>query len=196
MERGVKSAFCFFYRCITVLLYTTSMHIKFNGQYDKELFFKAVRVANQPSRNARIMYVFVALVFGVMLVTTTKNVAQTGDLAGNLISIGLLLVMGFLLYQAYVPPYLGARKMWTPELARRLLKGAVTKSGITYNFPKGDKVYQWSDINRLRTTPSFVTMVALSGMLLIFPRRFFKTDADWERFRSVVESNVVSVKKK
>lgn len=172
------------------------MQIKFNGQYDKELFFKAVRVANQPGRSARIMNILVALVFGVMLVTTTKNIAQTGDLVGNLISIGLLLVMGFLLYQAYIPPYLGARKMWTPELAQRVLKGTVTKSGVTYSFPKGNKIYRWSEINRLRITPSFVTLVALSGMLLIFPRRFFKTDADWERFKSVVESNVISVKKK
>lgn len=172
------------------------MQIKFNGRYDKDLFFQAVRVANQPGRNARIMYIFVALVFGVMLATTTKNVAQTGDLAGNLISIGLLLVMGFLLYQAYVPPYLGARKMWTPELVQRVFTGTITKSGITYNFPQGNKIYQWSDINRLRIAPSFVTLVALSGMLLIFPRRFFKTNTDWERFKSVVESNVVSVKKK
>ena len=172
------------------------MQIKFNGQYTKDLFFKAVRVANQPSRNARVMNIFVALVFGVLLVTTTKNVAHTGDLAGNLISIALLLIMGFLLYQAYVPPYLGARQMWTPELARRVFKGTITKKGITYNFPKGDKSYQWSDFNRLRTAPSFVTLITLTGMLLVFPRYFFKTDADWERFTKIVESNVITTKKK
>ena len=172
------------------------MQIKFNGQYDKDLFFKAVRVANQPTRSARIMYILVALVFGVLLVTTTQSVIQTGDFADNLIEISLVLLMGVVLYQAYLPPYLGARKMWTPELAQRTFKGTVTKNGITYSFPQGDKSYQWSDINRLRTTPSFVTLITLTGMLLVFPRRFFKTDADWERFRGVVESNVVSVKKK
>ena len=172
------------------------MQIKFNGQYDKDLFFQAVRVANQPGRNARIMYIFVSLVFGVMLVTTTKNVVQTGDWAGNLLTIGLLFVMGLLLYQAYLPPYLGARKMWTPELAQRVFEGTVTKNGVTYNFPQGKKTYQWSDINRLRTSANFVTLITITGMLLIFPRRFFKTDADWERFKSVVVSNVISVKKK
>ena len=172
------------------------MQIKFNGQYDKDLFFKAVRVANQPDRNARLMYIFVALVFGVLLVSTTSNIIQTGDLTGNLISLGFILLMGFVLYQAYLPPWLGARKLWTPELAQRIFKGMVTKNGITYTFPQGDKSYQWSDFNRLRSTPSFVTLITLTGMLLVFPRRFFKTDADWERFKSVVESNVVSVKKK
>ena len=172
------------------------MQIKFNGQYDKDLFFQAVRVANRPGRNARVMNILVALVFGVLLATTTKNVIQTGDLAGNLISIALLLVMGFLLYQAYVPPYLGARQMWTPELAQRIFKGMVTKNGITYNFPQGDKSYQWSDFNRIQVVPSFVTLITLTGMLLVFPRRFFKTDTDWERFTSVVETNVIATKKR
>ena len=68
--------------------------------------------------------------------------------------------------------------------------------GEAYNFPQGDKAYQWSDFNRLRLAPSFLTLVTITGMLLVFPRRFFKTDADWERFKSVVESNVISTKKK
>ena len=172
------------------------MQIKFNGQYDKDLFFQAVRVANEPGRNARVMNILVALVFGVMLATTVGKIAETGDLAGNLISIGFLLILGFLLYQAYLPPYLGARKMWTAELAQRIFKGTVTKSGIIYHFPKGDKSYQWSDFNRMRVVPSFITIITLTGMLLIFPRRFFKSDADWERFKNVVESNVISTKKK
>lgn len=172
------------------------MQIKFNGQYDKDLFFKAVRVANQPGRSARIMYILVALVFGVLLVTTIQTVIQTGDFAGNLIEIALVLLMGVVLYQAYVPPYLGARKMWTPELAQRIFKGAVTKNGITYTFPQDDKSYHWSDINRLRTTPSFVTLITLTGMLLVFPRRFFKTDADWQRFKSVIETSVITTRRK
>jgi len=32
--------------------------------------------------------------------------------------------------------------------------------------------------------------------LLIFPRYFFKTDADWERFTNLVGSKVISTKRK
>lgn len=38
------------------------MQIKFNGQYDKQLFFNAVRLANQPGRTSRLMYILVAMV--------------------------------------------------------------------------------------------------------------------------------------
>jgi len=172
------------------------MQIKFNGQYDKDLFFNAVRVANQPVRASRAMYILVALVFGVLLLTTTKAVIQTGDFAGSLIEIALILLMGAVLYQAYIPTYLGARNLWTSELAQRIFKGTVTKNGITYTFPQGDKSYQWGEINRLRSTHGLVTLVTLTGMLLIFPRRFFKTDADWDRFKGVVETNVIVAKRK
>ena len=172
------------------------MQIKFNGQYDKKLFFNAVRLANEPGRTSRLMYIFVAMVFGVITVNTITKIVQTRDFAGNVIEIALILLMGLVLYQAYVPPYLGARKMWTSELAQRIMSGHISKQGITYNFPKGDKAYMWSDFNRLRKTPGLVTLINLGGMLLVFPRYFFKTDADWERFTKIVETSVVTVKRK
>ncbi len=172
------------------------MQIKFNGQYTKELFFNAVRLANQPGRSSRLMYIFVGLVFGVMTVTTINEIIATGDFAGKIIEIALLLLMGLVLYQAYVPPYLGARKMWDTTSVQRPLRGFITKNGITYNFEKGDKAYRWSDFNRKRQSKGLVTLVTITGMLLIFPRYFFKTDTDWERFTKIVETNVIVTKKK
>ncbi len=172
------------------------MQIKFNGRYDKSLFYRAVHLANRPQRSARMMYIFVALFFVFLLGLTVRNLLQTGDLAANLVSIAFLLVLGILLYKTYLLPYLGARKMWTPELAARIFKGTVDKKQITYYFPQAEKSYFWSDINRLRTAPTFITLVTLTGMLLIFPRRFFKTDADWARFKNIVETNVINISKK
>ncbi len=172
------------------------MNLKFNGKYDKKLFFTAVRLANEAGRSARMMYILVAMVFGVMTVTSIIEIVRTGDFAGQIIEIALILLMGFVLYQAYIPAYIGARKMWTDELAQRIMSGKISKSGITYNFPKGDKVYAWSDFNRLRKTPNIITLITLNGMLLIFPRRFFKNDADWGRFVNLIDTSVIVVKKK
>ncbi|MBT3322675.1 MAG: YcxB family protein [Anaerolineae bacterium] len=172
------------------------MQLNFHGKYNKELFFTAVRIANEPGRSSRMMYILVALVFGVLTVTTINEIIQTGDFIGQIIEIALILLMGLILYQAYIPSYLGARKMWTEELAQRIMSGSVTKKGITYNFPKGDKVYVWSDFNRLRKTPNLLTLITLGGMLLIFPRNFFKKDVDWARFVKIIETSVVVVKKK
>ena len=173
-----------------------TMQIKFSGKYDKKLFFTAVRLANEPGRSSRMLYILVGMVFGVMTVTIISEIIRTGDLASQMIEIALILLMGLVLYQAYVPSYLGARKMWTAELAQRIMSGKINKSGITYNFPESDKIYVWSDFNRLRKTPHFITLITLRGMLLIFPRHFFKTDADWRRFINLIDTSVVAVKKK
>ena len=172
------------------------MQIKFNGKYDKKLFFNAVRIANEPGRTSRMMYILVAMVFGVLAVTTINEIIKTGDLIGQIIEIALILLMGFILYQAYVPAYLGARKMWTAELEERIMSGKITKDGIIYNFPQGDKSYLWSDFNRLRKMPNLVTLISLGGMLLIFPRHFFRNGSDWERFTNLVSTRVISTKRK
>ena len=172
------------------------MQIKFNGKYDKKLFFNAVRLANEPGRTSRLMYIMVGMVFGVVTVTTINDIIATGDWAGNMIEIALILLMGLVLYQAYVPSYLGARRMWNTELEQRIMSGYITNKGISYKFEQGNKFYAWSDFNRLRKMPSLVTLITLDGMLLIFPHHFFKTDADWERFTNLVSTRVISTKRK
>ncbi len=172
------------------------MQIKFNGQYDKKLFFTAVRLANEPGRVSRLMYIMIALAFGVVVFMTAEELIATRDFAGNIIEIGLILLMGVVLYQAYLPPYLGALKMWNNTSVQRPLRGVIDKQGITYNFAEGNKNYAWSDFNRVRKTAGLITLITLGGMLLIFPRRFFKTDTDWERFTKLVDTRVISTKRK
>lgn len=171
------------------------MQIKFKGQYTRKLFFSAVRLANQSGRTAQVMHIFVGLVFAVLTVITVQDLIATQDWVGNIISLALLSLMGIVLYQAYVPPYLGARRMWT-ESVQRPLRGAVTKDGVTYHFAQGSKVYPWTEINRRRTTKGLVTLVTLTGMLLVFPRYFFHSDADWERFKKLVETRVIVSKRR
>ena len=172
------------------------MQIKFNGIYDKKLFFNAVRLANEPGRTSRMLYILVAMVFGVVTVTTIGEIIKTGDWQGQIIEIALILLMGLVLYQAYIPAYLGARKLWTQELAQRQFNGYVTAKGITYKFEQGNKFYDWSDFNRRRQVVGLATLITLGGMLLIFPRHFFKSDADWEKFINLVETRVIVTKKK
>lgn len=172
------------------------MQIKFNGKYDKKLFFTAVRLANEPGRTSRMMYILVGMVFGVVTITTINDIIATGDFAGNLIEIALILLMGLVLYQAYIPSYLGARKMWNTTSVQRPLSGYITNKGITYQFEQGNKFYAWSDFNRLRKTPNLITLITLGGMLLIFPRHFFKNDADWGRFVKLIDTSVISTKRK
>ena len=167
------------------------MEIKFNGQYDRSLFFKAVRLANQPARNQRrflaIMLVFSLIAIGIML----YRIFETGDWMGNLILIGATVLSVSIVAWVMLQPYFSARKMWANPGTRRPLKGVVTNQGITYQLEAGDNQILWGRFNRVRKTTDMVTLIRNDGLLVIFPRRFFKKDADWRKFEKLVESKFV-----
>ncbi|NOY97649.1 MAG: YcxB family protein [Chloroflexi bacterium] len=167
------------------------MQIKFNGQYDKKRFFAAVRLANSPQRNRRVVYLLVWMVLGVMLVSAVGTFFETREVAPILLHLALIVLLGAVLWQAYLPPYLAARKMWANPSVRRTLHGVVTKQGITYNFSAGQKSYTWGQISRVRKTGNLVTLVTNGGMLLVFPRGFFRSQTDWERFVKLVETRIL-----
>jgi hypothetical protein len=164
------------------------MVIEFRGQYDKKLFFQAVRLANQPARNQQryvfIMTVFAIVAMGIMIF----RVIQTGDWMGNAILLGGALLLGGIVGWIYLAPYFTAQKMWANPGTRRELKGQVTQEGITYLLDLGVNEIRWERFKRARKNQDIVTLVRNDGLLVIFPRRFFKKDADWRKFMRLVEN--------
>jgi len=157
------------------------MNLKFNGRYDKKLFYEAVRVSNQ-SGNARALNLFAALGFAATTFLTARNLFAGGDWKENLAEIALMVLTGAVLLQSYLPSYFAARKLWKNPALQRPLRGVITEKDIRYQFDAGEKRYAWEEIRRARIQRDFVALVAKGGMLLIFPRRFFRREKDWQRF--------------
>ena len=170
------------------------MEISFRGQYDKELFFKSVRLANQPPKNRRFvptfMLVFIIAAIGVLVL----RLIETGDILGNATYIVLIMLIGAFLARSYLQPYLAARKMWTNPSVRRKLAGVVTKKGIVYQLEEGNNEILWERFLRVRKARNLTTLTTREGLLVIFPQHFFKNDTNWQRFNSLVNSKVVSIK--
>lgn len=169
------------------------MEIKFQGRYDKSLFFQAVRLANQPARNQRflqpLMLVFVLIAIGLLLV----RLANSGDLLGNASYIAVILIVGSFVARGYLLPFLAARKLWTNPALQQDLKGSISAKGITYSLQQGKNELPWNRFNRIRRARGLTTLVARDGLLLIFPRHFFKTDRDWQKFNQLVDNSIISI---
>jgi hypothetical protein len=169
------------------------MEIKFRGQYDKALFFKSVRLANQPPRNqVRFLWLMLAFAVGAIILLLYR-VFETQDFAGNAILLGAALILLAVLGGIFLWPYFSARKMWENPGTRRELKGQITNQGITYVLDEGLNEIRWERFRRLRKSEVVVTLVRNDGLLLIFPRRFFKHDADWRKFNKLVSSKIASL---
>ena len=167
------------------------MDIQFRGQYDRNLFFKAVRLANQPARNQQrflvMMTIFSFAAIGVML----YRGIETGDMGGNLILLAVALVLGGIVAWIYLTPYFTARKMWANPGTRQALKGRITNRGITYILDAGINEIRWNRFTRIRKSGEMVTFIRNDGLLLVFPQHFFKKSSDWRKFLKLVEVKLI-----
>ncbi len=167
------------------------MEISFRGQYDKESFYKAVILANQPPRNRKIMNWFMlvfVLAAGAVLV---ERVIESKDITGNAVYITLLSLVAAFVIRPYLQPRLAARNLWNNPSVQQPLKGTIDNRGIVYNLPQGQNHIPWEIINRMRKNSNMVTLITITGLLLVLPKRFFKNDADWNRFNTLVEKKII-----
>lgn len=170
------------------------MEISFRGQYDKELFFKSVRLANQPPKNRRFIQTFMLVFVVAAIAVLISRLIESGNILDNATYIVLVMIVGAFLARSYLQPYLAAREMWSNPSVQRKLNGVVTKKGITYRLEAGNNEILWERFLRVRKARNLTTLTTREGLLVIFPQRFFKNQADWERFNSLVDSIVVSIK--
>jgi hypothetical protein len=170
------------------------MEISFRGQYDKGLFYKSVRLANQPPKNRRFVQTFMLVFIIAAIAVLISRLIESGNILDNATYIVLVMIIGAFLARSYLQPYLAAREMWSNPSVRRKLNGVVTKKGITYRLEAGNNEILWDRFLRVRKARNLTTLTTREGLLVIFPQRFFKNQADWERFNSLVDSKVVSIK--
>jgi len=166
------------------------MEIPFQGQYDKDLFFKAVALANRPPKNRqRLLSVMLVISIGALSVIGYR-IAASGDWLGNIVYLAAAIFMGGFVGQIFLRPYFVARKLWDNPGTQRPLKGFFNNRGITYIFPEGETQIAWARFNRMQKTKELLTLVRNDGLLVIFSRSFFKSEGDWQKFNKLVDSRV------
>ena len=167
------------------------MDIVFQGNYDRKVFFDAVRIANRPTGNQKRFLRFMMLFACGGLILMLYKVFNTGDFAGNAILLFAAFVMVAILIGIFLQPVLAARKLWADPGVRRFLKGASYKSCVKKNLAEGVNHIVWERISRIRRSEGLVTLIRNDGLLLVFPQNFFKRDSDWRKFTQLVEKKIV-----
>lgn len=170
------------------------MEIKFSGKYDKELFFRSVRLANLPARSQRFLQPLMLVFVLTALIVLMVRLVNSGDLVGNASYIAVIMITGSFVARAYLLPVLAARKLWSNPALQSELHGRVTRNGIIYTLQKGQNEMPWNRFRRIRRARGLTTLVARDGLLVIFPRHFFKTDNDWQKFNQWVDANIIAIK--
>ena len=170
------------------------MEIPFRGQYDRDLFFKSVMLANQPPRSRRFVRMFMSVFIVVAVGVLVSRLIEKGDILANATYIVLVMIIAAFLIRSYLQPYLAARQLWKNPAVQRKLEGSITKKGILYRLETGENEILWERFTRVRKAQNLTTLVTREGLLVIFPLRFFRNQADWERFNNLVDTKIVSIK--
>jgi hypothetical protein len=172
------------------------MQINFQGQYNRDLFFKAVALANRPPKNRQRLLSFMLVIAIGALGVIGYRIITSGDLIGNVLYLVAAIFMGGFVAQIFLRPYFVARKLWENPGTQRPLKGVITNHGITYVFPEGENQIEWERFNRLQKSNDLITIVRTDGLLVVFPRNFFKSESNWKKFDKLVDEKVIVIDEK
>ena len=139
------------------------------------------------------MRTFMLLFIVAAIIVLVARLIDSGDILSNATYIVLVMIIAAFLVRSYLQPYLAARTMWANPSVRQKLAGVVTKSGIEHRLAAGDNEILWERFHRVRKVGNLVTLVTREGLLVVFPRAFFKNEADWQKFVHLVDTKIVSV---
>ena len=168
------------------------VEITFKGQYTRADVFKAVFLANKPTRKRELIRIGIASLAMVIYVAYTVFVSfqnKTPLLDRNLIGSHLLylLMIVLFLYYPYLTSSITALKIWKAPTMRYEYKGTISDTGILYSGKK--TMITWDQIAKKQVTDEIIVLLTGSGILSFFPRGFFRSEGDWRLATRLVESN-------
>ncbi|HEY9087675.1 MAG TPA: hypothetical protein VIO36_05860 [Anaerolineaceae bacterium] len=171
------------------------MDIEFQGEYTKEQYFRAVRLAGRPSKRSLIWRIAIFVLFAGLLIAYAVAAGQDGErTAAESTRLVRYLVTGGLLAYFVAAPFIKteqtAAKLWSDPLVRRRLSGYVSGLGITV----GSYTEPWEKFAWKYLTDDLVVLVTGERTMSLLPRSFFRDEADWRAFREMVDHRVVVAK--
>jgi hypothetical protein len=170
-----------------------TMEIPFKGQHDRNTFFRAVRLANQPVRNGSRLRWLVLAALAVVIVLSIQSLLKPENSDGFTwvrLGLGLGLLLAYLLWP-YGLSYIQARRIWKDPAIRQEISGRLQERGITYTNTNPYRTVPWDRYARLRLAPDLATLLTAAGVLTVLPRSFFKSDSDWQNACKLLQSKVL-----
>jgi len=173
------------------------MEIEFQGQYDKATVFKAVYLANKPSKRNSLIRIVLTVLFVVIyaayfLTVASKESLSSFEMLRSSRHLITLPIIAYFLLQPHISSYIAATNLWRNPTMTKPLTGVISGQGVAYiSLTKGRREITWEKFTKSQTTDNLIVLLTADGILSFFPRHFFKTDNDWKRVQQWVDFKVV-----
>lgn len=172
------------------------MEIEFKGIYTRKDVFRAVFLANKPTRKRELIRIGIsalALIIYIAYTVLTSIQYKTPLLQLNMVGSHLLylLLIALFLYYPNLTTYITALKIWNAPTMRFEYRGSLSSAGILYAGKK--TTITWDQIAKKQVTDEIIVLLTSNGILSFLPRGFFRSEGDWKRATELVEFNLNEV---
>jgi len=164
------------------------MEIEFSGQLDKRLYRRALSLLHKPSRTSTIIRLaLTAVLILAATIAIVDRVTGANRLALDWTRVGRYLfalpAIVYVALQPYFGPYLTTNRLWRNAGVRATRTGTVSERGVTLQLAESHPEIRWADVARWRANDELVVLITTQRSVLIMPRHFFRSEADWQQFR-------------
>ena len=169
------------------------MSIEFEGFYNQKVLYKQATLVEHPSTKVLFRRFAFGIPLGLLLAWLVRDMYHSKQYFTRY-TFGVL-ILAVLFYkvaiESFVSPYLAmlqALVMTKKELFR---KGKISSEGICYIVPDlFEPTTPWSKVYRVKKADDLVVLFVDSASPIAFPRSFFKSGPDWQKFNSWVNHYV------
>ena len=175
------------------------MEIHFNGEYDKAIFTRALKLTERKKIWVTLSR-YLAVLFGILVIAQAINVWLYESPNGfEIARLGRHIFTVLLLAIYYTSPIL-SRKQTVDNLFRntplRPSRGRATPEGIFIRGVTSPKegFFPWNRFIRKGRLDDLIALKTIDGALAIFCEHYFENKADWQRFQQWVDQYVIEPK--
>ncbi|HKJ27744.1 MAG TPA: hypothetical protein VJ965_08910 [Anaerolineales bacterium] len=171
------------------------MEIPYQGQYEKKQYLKGVYRALRPKTWVSILrfglfLVFFVLLLGVMIAEFNGDGLQINEVARLVRHTLTLIILAYVSFYNSIRIYQKANKLWKDPITPAIRSGVVSNQGISFR----SNTQQWNQFIKKDVQDDMVVLLTINHQFAIFPRSFFSSDSDWNRFVQLVEAKVIEPK--
>jgi hypothetical protein len=121
-----------------------------------------------------------------------RLLAESWSVDPRMTIVGLLPLV-FLIAFVAAWPRMAVRQAWRRnELVKMPVSGAADATGIEWDGQYIRGHYPWTVLKKYRRAAAMVVVYTQPNSVMFFPRSFFSSDTEWERFVALVAEKVTS----
>ena len=174
------------------------MEIEFNGNFDKNTLFRAVKLANKPSKWGSIyqigMLLLIVFILVMAIISFIKDIENLST--SQMLRTGRHLLFVPVVLYFYLKPFFVCRqiteKIWKKTGDQAVLNGSFSSLGLAYGLSSVDRhEITWNEFAKKQVEEDMIVLVTANGILHFFPRHFFSSDHDWQVVTQWAKQKVV-----